>query len=671
MNNGVMLSDDFLGKLTDEEVYLLINMIPKQSLLDPIKKYPKAFAGVTTGLRIDVKSKRLMGRLPKIYFDRIRRYDINIINKVKYNTTLAINAVNDHIFETTSDEKFLEKVLSDNDIVNFDKLIDMILDTWKLEYKKPEYIKLFFKLMGKNISNEQSNYIDTYIRTIDIKKKMEKEISKRLENEYQNKIKAMEEEYRLEIYNQIQKTKEIKEKLYAKNMELSDEKTSSNLLRAQIEEIKIQKNKEIDILQDKIKSLNIQVENMNKKNIKLTNEIKVKISTIEKLTKQIDLKYDEYSIIAQEKWNLEHEQLLNIMSSLDKECEELKKSKVMLNNDIKMLENEKVGLGIKIDEYKNIIQEFIENIDKKLIEKALYDSLLKCNSNNLIQVQNTGAQDTDLYIKKNEKASHIKKCVNIYDFAENIAINLENIGVKKIADEVANYIVGILAAGMTPLICGYKAREIATAISTAYSGETPYIITLPNGYTNSKELLEVYNMTDSNVVLIEDAVGTMNENSLMPLLREKSQMIFSNKLLLLSTENIDSIKYMPHNLFNQVALVMISEYEMGKKMDYENSDAQKVLKEFSSSNDFKHERKVLKRLIRDLKFSIPYEILRANIIAYAKKLSNVEIAFEGYLRSELIFICKCNNMLVDLEQNIQKYQLGDNLIEIVRGALNE
>ena len=55
---------------------------------------------------------------------------------------------------------------------------------------------------------------------------------------------------------------------------------------------------------------------------------------------------------------------------------------------------------------------------------------------------------------------------------------------------VANYIIGILAANMSPLICGYKAREIAAAISISYSGETPYIISLPNGYTNSKELLK-------------------------------------------------------------------------------------------------------------------------------------------------------------------------------------
>ena len=305
------------------------------------------------------------------------------------------------------------------------------------------------------------------------------------------------------------------------------------------------------------------------------------------------MKYDEYSVSAQERWNLENEELLNAQKSLDEECKRLGKTKMILNNSIRSLETEKNQLKDKITEYKNIVSEFIENIDEKLIEKALYDSLLKFDTNSLMQAQNTGCKVTDLYIKNNEISTNMEKCDNINDFAENIAINLENIGVKGTADEVANYIIGILATGMTPLICGYRAREIATSISASYSRETPYIITLPNGYTNSRELLELYNSAQSNVILVEDAVGTMNGNALQPLLRERSQKKFSSKLLLLATENIDSVKYMPPSLLNQVALVMINKYGMNKEIGYEFSDARNVLEEFTLSNNFKMKIKLL------------------------------------------------------------------------------
>ena len=38
---------------------------------------------------------------------------------------------------------------------------------------------------------------------------------------------------------------------------------------------------------------------------------------------------------------------------------------------------------------------------------------------------------------------------------------------------------------------------------------------------------------------------------------------------------------------------------------------------------------------------------------------------------ELKFRCDCDNMGIDLEKNIQKYQLDNGLIDIIRGNLYE
>ncbi|WP_352404955.1 coiled-coil domain-containing protein [Sporanaerobacter acetigenes] len=665
MDNKFRLSDEFLDKLNDEELYLLINIVPNERLLEPIKKHPKEFKDETKGCRIDVKSKMLMDRLPNIYFNRMKKHDINMINIVNTNVNFAISVVNRHIFEVTADKNFLEKTMSSDDINDFAKLIDILLDELK-----PEYIKLFFKLIGKELSDDQNNYVDTQTKTIIIKKELEDEISRKVEEEYKNKITVIENEYKTEISNRNQRIKEIKEKLDATNTELSNEKKHANLLCSQMKRMEIEKNNELDTLKNQIKKLDFKINRMEEERFVLKSDIQNKNLDIEKLNRELSMKYDEYSIAAQEKWSLDNSELLDIQESLHEECESLEKTKMILNNSIKELETEKVQLEDKILEYKNIVSGFIKNIDEKLIEKALYDSLLEFNTDGFIQARNTRGEVTDLYIKDNEVATNIEECQNIHDFVENIAINLENMGVKDAADEISYYIVGILAAGMTPLICGYKAREIAKAISASYSGETPYIITLPSGYTNSKELLEIYNLTESNVVLIEDAVGTMNENALLPLLRERSEEGFLSKILLLSTENVDSVKYMPSNLFNQVALVMISKYGMDRKNEYENSDARKVLEEFALLNDSGYEDKTIRKLVYDLKLGSSYEMLRTIIVGYSSELSNSKIAVQGYLKSELMFICKCNNMLTDLENNIQNHQIGDDLIEIVRGGLD-
>ncbi|HHY23373.1 MAG TPA: hypothetical protein GX527_03925 [Clostridiaceae bacterium] len=410
------------------------------------------------------------------------------------------------------------------------------------------------------------------------------------------------------------------------------------MLNNEIEKIKTEKSDEINKLQNHINKLNYKLNELEAERVGLKHSIQDKDSLIESLKNDLNMKNDEY-IIAEKKWNSQNERLLNEQKSLEIKCKDLVQAKIMLDSSIKELETEKAQLEDKLSGYKNPTQtQSIKNIT------------------------------TNLYIKRNKIEDSPRNCNNINDFAENIATNLESTGIKDIDNVVANYIIGILAANMSPLICGYKAREIAAAISISYSGETPYIISLPNGYTNSKELLEIFNLAETNVVLIEDAVGTMNENALMPLLREKSEKGFSKKLLLLSTENLDSVKYMPTNLLNHVALVKINKYRANKKTGFEISDSREVLEQFIVLNSFKYESRIIKRLLHGLNFDSPYEMLRAIIVAYSSKLSNSKADLRGYLRSELMFICKCNNTVDVLEENIQKYQLDKNLMKIIRGG---
>jgi len=649
MNRDFTLPINFFEKLNDDELLLLIDMIPKDILLDYIKKKQKKFKNETRGLRLDLKSSMLHKRMPRIYFNYIKRQDQNVIIFIKRCIEYYIKEVYKHIIKRTSDDKFLEKAISENNINDFPNLLDILS-----EVIESKYIKLFFKIIDKQLNEEQIKHIDIHMEVLSIRKELEEEISRKYREQSER-----------EITKYIQEINGIKDQLNITKKELVNAKQNSELLKDKIKNMESKKSRQIDALHKEIRNLKNSLQKVEEEKVVLKSDIREKEERIEKLKQELNIRYEEYSTKAQEKWNLENKRLLEIQERLKAECKELDKTKRQLSENIQILKSKHQQMEDKLSEYRKVVSSFIENIDRNLIEKALNDSLLKYSSSNY-------KVSSNLYVKSNKLASDIEECSSIHDFAENIAVNLENIGVRKVADDLANYIIGILATGLTPLICGFRAREIATAISSSYSGETPYIISLPNGFTDSKRLIEIYQSVESNVILIEDAVGTMNENALMPLLRDKAQRGFSPKLLLLATENIDSVKYMPFNLYNQVALVMVDEYTL-RRDDYQFSDARKVFKDFISydsfDEDYKETSSLIRKLLNKLELGSPYEMLRSAITAYSKHLSNTKSALEEYLRSELMFICQSNNTISYLEQNIQRYQLGDSLDEIVRGGM--
>ena len=109
----------------------------------------------------------------------------------------------------------------------------------------------------------------------------------------------------------------------------------------------------------------------------------------------------------------------------------IRQNKRQLSENIQILKSKHQQMEDKLSEYRKVVSSFIENIDRNLIEKALNDSLLYSPSNYKVS--------SNLFVKSNKLASDIEECSSIHDFAENIAVNLENIGVRKVADDLANY----------------------------------------------------------------------------------------------------------------------------------------------------------------------------------------------------------------------------------------
>ena len=513
MKDRIELSKDILTGLTKDERVLLINTVPQKQLFTLIKKQSKRFKDDIAGCRLDTRSSLLIQRLPGIYLKGLKKKDPIIMKFMHLHADFIVNTVNEHLILKTGEEDFLTQTIQSTDIEKFANLIGSLL-----EALEPQNIKLFFRLIEHELTLEQKEYIEKDMVLILEKKALSTEIRKELEQEFQQQKLQLDKKHKEEEAKLVSKAKKNQTELKLKNKILIEEKDKLKRLVGNMERNEARFNLEISQLEDTVQKDHKKLKdivNQKQKMELLVNEQQLLIADI---NKRLASKYKGYSEEALGQWELENKSLLQSQRDLQENCKELYQEKNELEQNISLLETQKQDLEDRILEYEEVISSFIENIDKKIIERELNTALLEQSATREILNNDSSYSSVRPYVKENKRAVEIEKSSSIQEFSENIAINLENIGVRKIADEVADYIVGILASGLTPLICGGQAREIAGAISAAYNGETPYIMALPNGYINAQELVSMFKQADTSSVLIEDCIGTMNENALLPLL---------------------------------------------------------------------------------------------------------------------------------------------------------
>lgn len=406
-----------------------------------------------------------------------------------------------------------------NDIGEFALLVDRILIELKLEN-----LKLYFKLMNHKLTDVQHEYIDKELPLVIERQLLKNTLKEELRIEYDKQTEKLITKNEIALTTLQDIIIDLEKQLKIKNSEIFEKENYINTLIEQLRNDKKAVSEQILSLKKTIESLKEEINDSTDIISRKDNLIDEQTKINKSLNAKLDMQYDKFSKFAYEEWKRSNIKLLQENEFLEKDCEELLKQVAELNGDIKALEE-------RIEHWDELVNKYVQNIDENIIKNALNTSLLEYTSLSSNKIACTSETINSIYTKESIKGTKISVCSNINEFAENIAENIEAVGAGKLADEMANYIIGIFTSGLIPLIIGYKAREIATAISTAYCGETPYTITLPNGYTNSKELIKLYHQDDSKLVLVEDAIGTMNENSLLPLLREKAQQNFSQKML--------------------------------------------------------------------------------------------------------------------------------------------
>lgn len=639
-------------------------MIPKEVLLQPIKRNSKEFKKEIAGARLDGKSKILEDKLPKIYHEYILKGDRVLIRHLKEAVEVIVSTIDNKIIKVTKENEFVKNVLDSKGNEQFAKLIDILLDELK-----NEYIPLYFKFIGHQLTDDQKYYLDNDLKIV-IKVKSEKtKITNELSEMFEKRIAQIEKTHNDEIKNLNYSIQVLELSNQNTKKELADEEQRSNSLSAELQLANTQERNTEEIFENELRKLKFIISSQNDENNLLKEDISKKCEVIEELERTIRLEYERISAEARKQWEENNGNLLNTQRDLTEKCKALRELEEKHQMNIEFLISENSNLE------KNIASqsEIMKSMETKFAQGIFDASMNRVFSENKFNELTTSSDSINRpYVRESKQFGIDLVCENIEDFSGQILTNLESIGVnREVAAEVTDFMIGILSSGITPLICGYKSREIATAVSMAYCGQAPSIITLPVGYANANEILEIFHNSNSDTVLIEDAIGTLNENTLLPLLREKLEAGFQEKLLFLTTENTDSIRYLPNNFLNYFAILRVERFRPVKEIKYHSSDAKNVFQEFTAECNSSQEMKLVKNLTSNLGFGQPYTLSRANIISYTHRVSgDIGFTLESYMRAELAFLAMLQNKQIELEKNIQENNFSDSLKEIARGILN-
>lgn len=335
------------------------------------------------------------------------------------------------------------------------------------------------------------------------------------------------------------------------------------------------------------------------------------------------------------------------INSITKNLSNINNSINGLNNisyedkDIQMLKNGYKTLFeevLVLKEQFNTLQksrELVEECTQKVLDNIPKDLNMKEKSLIVVTAM-------EKYPENGNNLSDINDCIE--DLSENLSFLIPSWkNDLKVSNMYSKYILSIMCNGNIPLICGYGSREISNIISLTISSQTPEIISLPNGYSNSNELISIWESSKSNIILIEDAIGTMNERTLMPLLRKYRCHTDKNKpFIILSCEDTDNLKYIPKSILNYVTLICFDYYM--NFIDYSNENLYKSnsierIKTYTYSN------KVQQKMRRIESLDKSYIHIKSNILSYFNTI-NADIL----LNSELKYILDSKNFDIAIKE---------------------
>lgn len=654
-----------LENLDKDEKILMMEFLPVTEVIEFLEKNRKLFGNEFNGTYFKPKSKLLRKKIPNAFLKSIERGDSITSNFIKKVIGKKLEEINKYIKLKLDSTQDIKEIIKTKQRDRYLKLVDILLE--KIE---PQYILLFLKLNGIELKVRQKKLIETRIEEVIVYRKIREQVKKiekeKLKVKYKEEIKLIKDKDEILLKNEKDKNqilnyqvlekdktiREIKQKFNEKIGDIDKQQKKNNDFKKKLETVESENQRINKQLYDnkKVWQQELEKERQRNEELKIINEkqnLKIK-----QLDNDLKERYETYSKKYVARWEEEHQTILNEKRVLIEQINSLKDNIKVLQNEIMDLEKKKETTQEKLSEYNSLVTNFISNIDKELITSALKSSIL-----NVKGLTQTKENHMEIYIKNQIKSHEIEVCESIDEWSKVISHNLKNIGVRKNRNEWSDYIVSVLAAKMIPLIVGCKTREIAKAISCTYAGETPFIITLPGGYSDVNQLIELYHNCEAKVILIEGVVGQMNESLMLPLFKEYIEAEKNNRLILISCEDVNMFNLMPSYLFEYVAPIKITDIIPVVNHNYIYINSTSVLQLLRKNQlEINDSYKKLNKLLKHIEVINAYIITRALILAYLCKNREMQNALVCLSICDLKLMFTDDDIREKIANNIDNYQ---------------
>ncbi|MFA9423139.1 MAG: hypothetical protein ACERLG_06155, partial [Sedimentibacter sp.] len=305
-------------------------------------------------------------------------------------------------------------------------------------------------------------------------------------------------------------------------------------------------------------------------------------------------------------------------------------------------------------------------MDKKVIEHRIESLLYQRGYESSIEIaavsENTSKSDT-LYILKGYKVRELQECINYEDYIDIVETNLSNVGDKMSTGIMYDAFNSAIGAGLSPLLCGFGARQLALTLTAARYGEKSEIISIPVGFSSINELVSAISDAQTDSVIVEDAFGTMNENILLPILRNDN-----GKVVVFTAESKEELRYLQKHFYNYIQLIVSTKRINVRKYNLMYSDADKLFKErIYTCKEPGH--KMARKILEHIGMGNPYVVTRGNVLCELleeKKNNSEDDALYNLVETELKWIIDENQhekLVGLLQDNENRY--SKKLIECV------
>ncbi len=591
------INTDLLDFLSDDDIKVLIQSFDLKWMLGPFKQNSKNYSKYISQLgRLDSRSMMVKKNLPNIVYKLYQKKDINICIMI----SVYANKFREDLLDILKEHNITINYFNKNDVSEIIQTL-ISINNKKLYGFDIELFLVQLKMNGVVVEKDKAH-----------------ELEKKWYKYIQNKLSEAQKE--------AENIKKILESNNRKNID------SITKFKKKIKEIEINlKDKEVQLSEKDI-------------------EIAQKIEETKTLSKELEKYKKELSDdekIYKEQWkkqledeNIElmrtNEQLKNDICEMTDKIQILSEEFNKKTKDIETIKNEMIVCSNELDNKKREIDEIA--VTQK--EKTVKSDILYVKAGDLI-----------LYVEPGMCNTANKVYTSLEKYKMSIDTNLEQIGCKTDGEDLEDFFDSAIGVGLIPMLCGYGARKMAMGLVAARYGEIPTIISIPAGYKDIDTLNDKINNAETEVIVVEDLFGKMNEEIILPILRRDI-----DKQLLFCCESLECMKYVAKYFYNYIQILVLKKVSNKKIETFVFSDARDIFKNIEIGKKADIAKKV-KRILKNTDMSDRYIQSRRDLLTYVVEImhQNEEDALKFWFNSELKYILDTNQkeqVLKNLENNL-------------------